>query len=157
MSAQPVFTGTPEQWWEQAEPVMESEAAERLLGSWYIVAESRKGGHTGSYRVARPTRAGNDQRLASLRHEVARGRKTETQTSDTVRRLIYVPQSEPEWATAQIVIADAREGSDERVAWRKSPKYWLQVFDARASVSDATMARLNPVVATITTSEQGRV
>jgi hypothetical protein len=38
-ASEPTFTGTPDQWWEKAEPLTEAEAAERRVGDWYIAQE----------------------------------------------------------------------------------------------------------------------
>lgn len=144
------FTGTPDDWWREAVPVTEQEAAERLLGSWYIVADTRNGEMTGSYRVSQTTRAANEGRASALRTKLRRVPTAADQTAPFVRRLIFIPITVPDWMNADLVIADSSAGSSERVPWRRVSTKWLQVFDAQRSASDATMADLNPVIASIT-------
>lgn len=150
---QHAYLGTPDQWWEQAEPILESEAAERHLGSWYIMRETNRGEPTGSFRVAVPTMQNNASRLDELNRLVHRGEKHRDDLAENVRALIRVPQERPEWMDADLIIADSEVGSSERVAWRHAKGQWRQVFDPKKSAGERRMVDLNPVVADITPKE----
>lgn len=146
---EPVFHGTPDQWWEQAEPITEEEAAERMLGTWYIVAETRSGDQTGSYHVGLPTHASNIPRRDALARRVAAGDVRLHDIAPHVRALVRSSIERPEWLDADLVIADAAVGSADRVPWRRKNARWLQVFDATRTASERTMVQLNPTLATI--------
>lgn len=145
----PIFTGTPDQWWEQAEPITEAEAAERVLGTWYILAETRAGEHTGSYRISLPTLASNLPRKDALERRIHLDGANPDDISPNVRALIRVSIERPDWMEADLVIADAELGSSERVPWRQKNAKWMQVFNPTKSAGERRMAELNPIIAAI--------
>lgn len=144
------FTGTPDQWWEQAEPITEEEAADRHVGTWYILAESRDGVLTDTYRISRATRASNEARKAALRRDIERGDRRAEDTAKNLRALIRVHVEQPAWTHADIVMADVEASGAERIPWRRNSNgRWTQIFGGK-TVSEQTMALLNPVQASIT-------
>lgn len=144
-STEPTFTGTPDQWWEKAEPITEAEAADRRLGDWYIGREAS------SYRVSTSTLSTNESRKIVLRQRIARGETTAESISAKIRKLIHIEVEPPEWLSAELVIADDLElGSTKRVAWRKANYRWQLLSDARVAVNEHSMALLNPKIAVIT-------
>lgn len=144
------FTGTPDQWWEQAEPITEEEAADRHVGTWYILAESRDGVLTDTYRISRATKASSEARKATLRRDIERGERRAEDTARNLRALIRVHIEQPMWATADLVIADVQDHSSERTPWRRNANgRWTQIFGGK-TVSEQTMSLLHPVQASIT-------
>lgn len=147
---QPAFFGTPEQWWEQAEPITEDEAANRHLGTWYISADTNRGEPTGSFRLAQPTLASNATRVDALNRRMYLNETTPDSIAPNVRALLRVPVEREPWMDGDLVVADSAKGSTERVAWRRTKAgQWRQVFEANKSAGERAMAELNPVVATI--------
>lgn len=146
--AQPFF-GTPDQWWEQAEPITEEEAAERHLGTWYIVAEMRDGAFTGAYRIARPTIASNRTRKEALERRFFPQPPRLDDIAQNVRALIRVPVERSAWMDADLVIANVAVDSTERVPWRRKGDRWVEVFNGSRSVSEQGMQQLNPTPAKI--------
>jgi hypothetical protein len=144
------FTGTPDEWWEQAEPVTEAEAAEREYGSWYIVAEMRGGTATDTYRISRTTKGSNEQRKNALRLAIARGDVRAEDTSKRVRALIRVHVEPPAWLESDLVMADREPGSSKRTPYRRNTSgRWTQVFGGK-TLSEQSMQELNPAPASIT-------
>lgn len=144
------LTGTPNDWWDQAERITEAEAAERVLGTWYITSETRPSGAS-SYRVSTPTLASNEPRKAALRDAIAYGKKRESDMSAKVRVLMRVPIERPAWMDVDFLIADIEIGSTERSLWRKTNAgNWQLVLDGRVRVGEKTMLQLNPAIANIT-------
>lgn len=150
--AQPVFVGTPHDWWEAATPITQKEAAERVLGDWYIAVDSRASSGE-SYRVTVPTSGSNKPRMEVLKRRIANKELTGEEISTTVRRLIHTEEIPPLWAGAPLVIADDSLHNQQRVVWIKSRDRWRQMADGRISANQKLMAQLNPVPAVIT--EQG--
>lgn len=147
---QPLLSGTPDQWWEQAEPVTEEEAADRYLGTWYILAEQRDGILTDSYRISRATKGSNEARKGALARRIDRGEVRAEDTAPFLRALIRVHVEQPAWADADLVMADAEVGSSERTPWRRNRSgRWTQVFGGK-TVSEQTLRELHPVQAAIT-------
>lgn len=147
---QHTFTGTPDQWWDQAEPITEEEAADRHLGTWYILAESRDGVPTDSYRISRPTQASNEARKAALRRRIDFGSRRPEDTAKNLRALVRVHVEQPAWIVADLVIANASSDDGTRVPWRRARSgRWTQVFGG-ITISEQTLRELNPVPASIT-------
>lgn len=141
-STQPLFRGTPDDWWEQAAPIMESEAANRNLGDWYIIQVRTAGNTKPGYRVSTPSKPYNSDQLLK-----AMG--PHDKVSDRVRLLIRTKAPIPPWMTSEFVLADLEAGSTRRGPWRrKNNGRWQQINDARISVNDHTMSELNPKPAT---------
>lgn len=145
MSEQPVFTGTPDDWWEQAEEIMESEAANRTLGSWYITQIRTAGNTRPGYRLSTPSKPANTDNLIK-----ARG--PHDSVSLRVRRLITGEADTPSWVTSLMVVADTVVGDEtQRLPWiRKNNGRWQSLYDGRININDHAMAELNPNSATIT-------
>ena len=141
-STKPVFRGTPDDWWEQATPIMESEAANRNLGDWYITQVRTAGNTKPGYRVSTPSKPYNtDQLLKAI--------GPHDRVSDRVRLLIRTETPAAPWMTSQFVLADLEEGSADRVPWRRNNAgRWQCITDGRISVNDHTMRDLNPKPAT---------
>ncbi|WP_311245343.1 MULTISPECIES: hypothetical protein [unclassified Microbacterium] len=153
----PIFHGTPDQWWEQAEVITYAEAADRTLGSWYIMQDTNRGEPTGAFRVAQPSPHSNHTRKDELNRLAHLGQRDPQAVAPHVRALIRVPAARDDWMDADLVIADAAVGSDERVAWRRAKGQWRQVFAGGKSISERRMAELNPIIANISelTSKEG--
>lgn len=148
MSDQPVFHGTPDDWWENAERISTSEAAERDLGSWYISKYKTAGGPT-AYRIAQPSRVPN----LAARRKIEEGYHANTE-SEAVRCLIRVTEAIPEWMTATYVLAEKPDGGAEKFPWvRKKNGRWTLIADGSVTLTDRTMAELNPKPATFTVAE----
>jgi hypothetical protein len=146
----PAFTGTPNDWWDQAERITELQAAERELGAWYIAEETRSSGAS-TYRISTPTLASNEPRKAALRQQIDWGAKSESSISTKVRLLMRVPIEMPAWMSADFLIADIEIGSEERNLWRKTNAgNWQLVLDGRVRVGEKTMLQLHPAIASIT-------
>lgn len=146
MTDQPSFTGTPDDWWEQAERITAAEAEERTMGSWYITQVRTAGDTKPGYRLSTPSRPANQDRKANKsQHESTR-----------VRRLMSSPV--PAWIGSLMVFADtAGEEAMHRLPWvRKNSGRWQCLADARPTINDHAMAELNPSPAIITedTGEQ---
>jgi hypothetical protein len=141
-STQPVFLGTPDDWWEQATPIMESEAANRNLGDWYIAQVRTAGDTKPGYRVSTPSKPFNSDQLLK-----AMG--PHDKVSDRVRLLIRMETRIPEWMTSEFVLADMKEGSTDRAPWRRNNNgKWQRLKAGMISVNDHTMSNLNPKPAT---------
>lgn len=142
--SQPVFRGTPEDWWNGAEEITESHAAEPNLGDWYIRWLRNSAGTKPSFRVSTPSRPPNEVK----RRAMATALKGDP-ISQNVRRLIKTEEPTPAWMTSEFVMADVSEGGAERGPWHRKPSgKWHLVRDGRVSVLDRAMAKLNPVPAT---------
>lgn len=140
----PVFRGTPEDWWEAAEEITESHAAEKNLGDWYITWLRGTKGPTPAFRVATPSRPPN----MAKRNAIAKGYKGDP-ISENVRRLIKASMKTPAWMLSEFVMADVSEGSGERGPWHRKPNgKWQLVRDGRIHVYDVAMSKLNPTPAT---------
>lgn len=140
----PVFHGTPEDWWNQAEEITESHAAEKNLGDWYITWLRGTAGTSPAFRVATPSRPPNEAKRRAMAQKY-----NGDPISKNVRRLIKAPVSTPAWMTSEFVLADVRQGSAERGPWHRKPSgKWQLVTDGRVSVYDQTMTLLNPAPAT---------
>lgn len=136
----PVFRGTPEDWWNAAEEITESHAAEKNLGDWYISWIRGTNGPTPAFRVATPSRPPN----MAKRNTMARAAKGDP-ISQTMRRLIKASTPTPAWMLSEFVIADVSEGSKERGPWHRKPNgKWQLIRDGRIHVYDVAMAKLNP-------------
>lgn len=147
----PTFVGTPDDWWHQATPITEAEAADRVIGNWYISNEQRSPSQVSAYRVATPNVSSNPTRRAALRRAIERGEiQGEESISPTVRRLIQTNLVAPDWLESPLLLADHDIDSDERVLWRRTNSGWQMVFDGRVSVTLRKMLQLRPVAATIT-------
>lgn len=143
-TAKPVFRGTPEDWWEAAEEITESHAAERCFGDWYITQVRNSTGATPAFRVATPSRPPNEARRIAL----INSRPTD-EIAPFVRRLIHTETPVAAWMTADYVLADMEEGSIDRSPWRRQNNgRWQRLTDGRISVNDHTMSGLNPKPAT---------
>ncbi|MCY1718575.1 hypothetical protein OVA26_16685 [Microbacterium sp. SL62] len=152
--AQPGLTGTPDQWWENAEPITEEEVADRVLGTWYITAETRNREHTGAFRIALPTAAGNHQRRDQLQRRAYENGFRPTDISPNVRALMRIAVAREPWMDAAFVFATDPD-TNERVLWRPKNGRWVLVSNASRSCSEAAMADLRPVIAVITEQEEG--
>lgn len=145
MSEQPVFTGTPDDWWEAAERITVSEADERNLGDWYIVriVTRRSGGEEGTvrYNVSTPSKPPKPN-----------GKRWNwNNESAGVRCLIRGRVAVPEWMTAELVLADDPEFEGVRQAWvRKKSGRWTLLQDNRVAINDHTMSTRNPKPAAVT-------
>lgn len=163
MSEQPIFKGTPDDWWDQASVITEAEAENRKLGDWYIVKQAHANGSGFSYRMMTPAKPYNaDQLVKAL--NAGKGHP-----SERVRCLIRTDQQLPAWQTAEFVYADLKKdayyrGEDgEHIGWveestrrlwtRKANGRWNCLHDGRVSVNDQTMATLNPKPAKIIEEE----
>lgn len=139
----PVFRGTPEDWWDAAEEITESHAAERTYGDWYISKVRGSAGVAPAFRVATPGKPANENRRRQLEARV------HDPISATVRRLIRVEVPVEPWLESEFVMADREEGSGERSPWRrKNSGRWQCLQDLRITVNDRQMAELNPRPAT---------
>lgn len=145
----PVFEGFPDDWWRDATPITELEAADRLVGSWYITNMSPTVEHAKAYRIAVASSASNVPRISKLKSLVASGRVAEADIAPGVRRLIKVDLDRPNWMDHDLVFADAELGSEERVLYRHHKARWQRVFDPRVSISERTMLQLNPAPAAV--------
>lgn len=140
----PVFVGNPDDWWEQAERIMISEANNRSLGAWYITRQRTAGQTKPSYRLMTPSKPPNmDQLLKEM--------GPHNRESETVRCLMRMELEMPPWMTAHLVIADTEVGGiKQRLPWvRKNSGRWQSVFDGRLNINDHSMAELNPAPARI--------
>lgn len=137
--------GTPDDWWEAAQPIMESEAAERNLGAWYITKVRTAGDTKPNYRLSTPSKPPNmDKRL-----KLATSPHFERE-SIRVRCLIpAAPEAEPAWVTAQYVIADVPDQADRQLWVRRKSGKWGLVLNGNKQVNDHTMAELNPAPARV--------
>lgn len=141
---EPVFRGTPEDWWDAAEEIPESHAEEQNLGDWYIRWIRGSAGTTPAFRVATPSRPPNMTR----RHALATAERGDP-VSEQVRRLIKSRAPVPAWMKSEFVLADIAEGNSSRGPWhRKNNGMWKLVTDSRISVNDHTMSKLHPKAAT---------
>jgi hypothetical protein len=139
---QPVFRGTPDDWWEQAAPILESEAANRVLGDWYITQVRTAGNTKPGYRLSTPSKPFN---LDQLKKAMGPHDKV----SDRVRVLIRTRTRIPEWMGSEFVLANMEEGSTERAPWRRNNNgRWQRLKAGMISVNDHTMSNLNPKPAT---------
>lgn len=137
---QPVFRGTPEDWWNDAEEITESHAAEQNLGDWYIRWLRNSAGPTPAFRVATPSRPPNEAKRSAM----ARAAKGDP-ISENVRRLIKASKQTPAWMLSEFVMADVSEGSADRGPWHRKPNgKWQLVRDGRIHVYDLAMAKLHP-------------
>ena len=142
----PVFRGTPDEWWETAEEITQSHAAERDFGDWYITKVRNSAGAAPAFRLATPIKPPNEVRRASLA-----AMYPVDPISDTVRRLIRVQTPVAAWVTSEFVLADVENGNTDRVPWRRlSNGRWQRIADARIQINDHSMRELNPVPATFT-------
>lgn len=140
---QPVFQGTPEDWWEAAEEITESHAAERTFGDWYITRIHNSAGATPAFRIATPSRPPNEARRFSLANNGL------DLIASNVRRLIRTETPVAAWMTSEFVLADLDEGSGDRGPWRRMNNgRWQRITDGRITVNDRTMRELNPKPAT---------
>lgn len=141
-SDQPVFIGTPDDWWEQATQITEAEATNRNLGDWYITQVRTAGDTKPAYRVSTPSKPYNsDQLLKALR--------ANNGVSERVRRLIHTETPVAPWMTSQFVLADREQGGTDRVPWRRNNSgKWQCITDGRISINDHMMSDLNPKPAT---------
>jgi hypothetical protein len=147
-STEPVFRGTPDEWWEAAEEITQSHAAERDFGDWYITKVRNFAGAAPAFRIATPSKPPNEVRRSNLAKMYP-----VDEISDTVRRLIHVETPVAAWMTSEYVLADLKEGSAERGPWRRmNSGRWQRITDARISVNDHTMSELNPLPATFTSA-----
>jgi len=147
-AAVPVFRGTPDEWWEAAEEITQSHAAERDFGDWYITKVRNSAGAAPAFRLATPTKPPNEIRRANLA-----AMYPVDPISDTVRRLIRVETPVAAWMASEYVLADLEEGCAERAPWRRlNSGRWQRITDGRVSINDHTMRELNPVPATFTTT-----
>lgn len=144
MSEQPTFTGTPDDWWEQAEEIMESEASNRELGNWYITQIRTAGDTRPGYRLSTPSKPPNTDNLIK-----ARG--PQDTVSLRVRLLVRGVAEVPAWMTSIMVVADTVVGDEiTRLPWmRKKSGRWQSLYDGRLNINDHAMAELNPNPATI--------
>lgn len=141
-SIMPIFLGTPDDWWEQATPIMESEAANRNLGDWYITQVRTAGDTKPGYRVSTPSKPFNTDKLLKAMH-------SHDKVSARVRLLIRTQTPIPEWMSSEFVLADLEVGSADRGPWRRlNSGRWQRITDGRISVNDHTMRDLNPKPAT---------
>ncbi|ROR76058.1 hypothetical protein SAMN06295974_3794 [Plantibacter flavus] len=153
----PVFVGTPDDWWQQAQTITEAEAAERVIGNWYITNEQRSANQAASYRVSIGNGASNGTRKAALRRAIEQGViASQERISPHVRRLIQAQVETPPWLDADLVVANSHIGSSERLLWRKSTNGWQRVFDGRITVSLHTMLQLEPVAAEVVVARDHR-
>ena len=144
MTAVQVPLGTPDDWWEQAEPITHAEAEERTLGDWYITKVATAGDTKPNYRLSTPSRPPSQHKKDRPRHNNG--------LSDRVRCLIRTHQPLPAWQTAHYVLADLERGSERRVPWaRKKTGRWHCLEDGRRTINDNVMAELHPEPATFTT------
>lgn len=139
------FVGTPDDWWENSENIMVSEAENRTLGNWYITQVRTAGNTKPGYRLSTPSKPANTDKLLT-----ARG--PHDKISDRVRLLIRMEAETPSWMGARLVIADTKVGETvQRLPWmRKNNGRWTSLFDGRLSINDHSMAELNPASAKIT-------
>jgi hypothetical protein len=143
-STEPVFSGTPDDWWEAAEEITQSHAAERDFGDWYITKVRNSAGAAPAFRLSTPSKPPNEVRRSNL----AKMYPVDA-ISDTVRRLIRVETPVEAWMTSEYVLADLEEGSADRGPWRRmNSGRWQRITDGRISVNDHTMRELNPKSAT---------
>jgi len=148
MSTEPVFTGTPDDWWDNATPIPVSEAEERTLGNWYITKVRTAGDTKPTYRLSTPSRPPNREKRSKLAEWDG------DRTSDRVRLLISSAVPEPAWRKATYVLADLEQGSDRRVAWvRKATGRWHCLEDGRRTINDHAMELLHPLPAAFTVTE----
>jgi len=141
VTTQPTFTGTPDDWWENAEPITHAEAQERNMGDWYIArvtsrtwdgSESRA-----RYTISTPSKLPNREKA-----DAAYGSQG---IAERVRRLIHMPEEVPAWKLAEMVTAEVPGKGPERHPWmRNANGRWRLLSDARINVNDASMAELNP-------------
>lgn len=138
-TTEPVFRGTPEDWWEAAEEITVSHALERNFGDWYITKIMSAAGVTPAFRIATPSKP-------PTRHF---NRTDGNEISLTIRRLIRTETPLAAWMTSEYVLADLEEGSTDRGPWRRlNSGRWQRITDGRISVNDHTMRELNPKPAT---------
>jgi hypothetical protein len=137
MSATPAFTGTPDDWWENAERISHAEAEERNLGDWYIVKMNTAGQTKPNYRLSTPSKPPNMDKRSKPRYNNGE--------SDRVRCLIRGSEPMPAWMTSPFVMAERPDGGAERVPWvRKNSGRWQLLQDGRVNINDHAMAELNP-------------
>jgi len=139
------FTGTPDDWWENSECIMESEASNRVLGNWYITRVRTAGDTKPGYRLSTPSKPPNTDNLL-------RDRGPHDKESERVRLLIRMEAETPLWMMSHLVIADTAVGKTlQRLPWmRKKSGRWQSLFDGRLNINDHSMAELNPAPARIT-------
>lgn len=149
-----VFHGTPDDWWDNAENILESEASNRTLGNWYIVRQQTAGQTKPTYRVSTPSKPANMDQLLK-----AKG--PHDKVSERVRLLIRSEAETPAWMLSHLVIADTgvatTDGSKlvQRLPWvRKNSGRWQSLYNGSLNINDHQMADLNPAPARITEEEQ---
>lgn len=141
-AAQPVFRGTPDDWWEQATVITVAEANNRNLGDWYITQVRTAGDTKPGYRISTPSKPFNTDKLL-------KALQANNGVSARVRRLIHNEAPLEPWMTSAFVLADREEGGTARVPWRRNNSgKWQCVTEPRISINDHLMAELNPKPAT---------
>lgn len=143
-AAVPVFRGTPDDWWDNAEVITVAEANNRIVGDWYIAQVRTAGNTKPGYRVSTPSQAYNsDQLLKAIRANLG--------MSDRVRRLIHYETPLEAWINCDFVMADLTVDRPERGPWRRQNNgRWQRLTGPMLSINDHNMRELNPVPATFT-------
>lgn len=140
----PNYTGTPEDWFEQATELTRLQAANRREDCWYISITS------GGYMLHRASEKSNPARLAALDKVIQRrGLDTDAfyrEIDPEIRLLVSVNATPPAWIEEELLMADTAPGSNERALWASTPKrlYWRRITDGRLRVTTVEMAELNP-------------
>lgn len=141
--------GTPDDWWKLAEVISTAEAQERTLGDWYITLVRTAGDTKPGYRLSTPSKPANQANLLKL-HQKWPGVEAER-----VRCLVRTTTPPQPWLTSELVQADFKEGSAERVIWvRKNSGRWHSLRNGNRTANDHQMALLRPVPASIMVGEE---
>ena len=142
MTETPIFIGTPDDWWEQAEEITTAEARNRTLGCWYITLVRTAGDTKPGYRLSTPSKPANQDQL---RKDLEKGHAG---ADPRVRCLLRSTEPMPEWMRSTFVTAEIPNSGAERFPWvRKKSGRWHCLTDGRLTVNDHTMAELNPTPA----------
>lgn len=157
------LSGTPDEWYENAQVLTPAEDIERSIGSWYITPTSG-----GNFILSRVTEGSRRTRRANLRSAALAAARdearvpTEAQITEQIERildrseepaarlLLDVAEPRPAWMDADIVTAHRSEDDPTRVAWLRRQVSWRLLSNQSFVVSDTTMARLDPRPAEIT-------
>ena len=153
MSTQPTFTGTPDDWWENAERITIEESMQKQMGNWYITKMKpySSGWHpspedeakdSGAYRIATPTKPPAVAKIPEHQRQ---------DEAEWCRLLIRGENKMPAWVGAMYVMADVPGSEGQKGAWvRNNSGRWKLISDNRITVNDRTMENLNPVPAIFT-------
>lgn len=140
----PDYTGTPDDWFEQATEITLLQAAERIDESWYILRSNN------GYMLHRASASSNPSRRSVLDKEIekqgADPQEYYAQIEPDIRLFMSVTATPPPWVNEDVVMARTAPDTQTRVLWSANPlnTHWRQVADGRHRVSNVEMAALDP-------------